>query len=158
MTENYLDILEDSLKQKAVILQNIADCCSKQEALLKQEKFSVEDFDSLVDQKDVLIKQLEKIDEGFDIVYARIKTQIADNKEMYKTQIAGLQQLISLVTEKSVSIQAQEQRNKTMVEQYFSKTRKEMRQGIRSSKAAFDYYKNMSNSNMVSPQFLDQKK
>lgn len=158
MMENYLDILEESLKQKDEILQKIADYSNQQEVLLKQDNLPMEEFDALVDQKDILVKQLEKIDEGFETVYTRIKDQITGNKEMYKAQIARLQHLISVVTERSVSIQAQEQRNKVMVEQYFSKTRKEMRQGKRSSKAALDYYRNMNNTNVTSPQFLDQKK
>ncbi|HKM35317.1 MAG TPA: flagellar export chaperone FlgN [Lachnospiraceae bacterium] len=158
MMENYLEILEESLKQKDEILQKIVDYSNKQEELLKQDKLPMEEFDTLVDQKDILIKQLGKIDEGFEKVYARIKDQIAENKEMHRAQIVRLQHLISLVTEKSVCIQAQEQRNKVMVEQHFSKSRRDMRQGKRSSKAAYDYYKNMNNTNVVSSQFLDQKK
>lgn len=158
MTENYLEILEESLKQKDAILQKIVDYSNKQEELLKQDKLPMGEFDTLVDQKDILIKQLGKIDEGFETVYSRMKDQISGNKEMYKAQIARLQQLISLVTEKSVCIQVQEQRNKVMVEQHFSKARKDMRQGKRSSKAAYDYYKSMNNTNVISSQFLDKKK
>ena len=158
MTESYLQILEESLKQKDEILLKIVEFCSMQEELLKKEILPMEEFDALVDEKDILIKQLLKIDEGFEAVYTRVKEQITDNREMFKEQITRLQQLITKVTEKSVSIQALEERNKVMVEQYFSKTRKDMRQGMRSSKAAYDYYKNMSNSNLSSSQFLDQKK
>lgn len=117
----------------------------------------MEDFDAYVDKKDVLIQKLIKLDEGFDLLYERIKEQIQDHKDTYKGQIARLQELISQITEKSVSIQAQESRNKTMVEQHFKNLRQEMKQSRKSSKAAYGYYKSMSNTNIVGPQYMDEK-
>lgn len=68
-----------------------------------------------------------------------------------------IQELITQVTEKSVSIQAQEARNKKMVEDYFARERNRLRSGRQASKAAYGYYKSMSNTNVVPPQILDQK-
>lgn len=158
MMENYLTVLEDSLLKKIKILDQLADYSRKQEELLGQETLSLEDFDTYVDKKDELVQALTKLDEGFETVYEHIKAQLLADKEAYKAQIVRLQTLISTVTEKSVSIQAQEARNKTMVEKHFSGMRKEMRQSVKGSKAAYDYYKSMSNTNIVSPQFMDQKK
>ena len=67
-----------------------------------------------------------------------------------------MQELISEITEKSVSIQAQEARNKGMIENYFARERGQLRQSRQVSKAAYGYYKSMSNG--VSSQLLDQKK
>lgn len=158
MIENYLVILEDSLKQKIAILDEITEWNTEQEALLKQEELPLEEFDNCVDRKDTLIQKLGELDEGFDSLYEKIREQLLANKESYKTQIARIQQLISEVTEKSVSIQAQEARNKKAVEDHFAKERQQLREGRQNSKAAYDYYKNMSNTNVVPPQFMDQKK
>lgn len=157
MMDNYLAILEDSLKQKDAVLDRLLEYSNAQEALLKEEKFSLEEFDALVDEKDALIQKLTKLDEGFEVLFARIKNQLEGNKDSYRQQIASLQQLIGRVTEKSVSIQAQEKRNKTMVESHFRSMRQEMRQGRKSSKAAYGYYKSMSGSNLDSSQFYDNK-
>lgn len=157
MMENYLNILEDSLKQKVVVLDEIVKCNGVQEELLKQEKLSLEEFDACVDQKDVLIQKLNKLDEGFELLYERIKEQLLANNAAYAEQIRRLQQLITQVTERGVSIQAQEARNKRMVESYFAKEKNAIRSGRQASKAAYDYYKNMNNANQVPPQFLDQK-
>lgn len=157
MIKNYLAILEESLDQKAAVLDEITGYCREQEALLKQETLDLESFDSYVDRKDLCIQKLAKLDEGFETLYERMKEQLAGGKEAYKDQIARIQQKITVITEKSVSIQAQEVRNKKMVEDYFTKERSQLRQGRQASKAAYGYYKNMNNSNVVPPQFLDSK-
>ena len=158
MMDNYLEILEDSLKQKSVILDKIMEYNGKQEALLKQEKMSLEDFDFYMDQKDELIEQLNRLDDGFETLYERIRQQLQENKDAHKEQIGRLQKLITQVTEKSVSIQAQEARNKKLVEEYLSRERQQLGQDRQTSKAAYDYYKSMSNTNVLPPQFMDQKK
>ncbi|MCH5270567.1 MAG: flagellar protein FliT [Lachnospiraceae bacterium] len=158
MMDNYLEILEDSLKQKSVILDKIMEYNGKQEALLKQEKMSLEDFDFYMDQKDELIEQLNRLDDGFETLYERIRQQLQENKDAHKEQIGRLQRLITQVTEKSVSIQAQETRNKKLVEEYLARERQQLGQDRQTSKAAYDYYKSMSNTGAVMPQFMDQKK
>ncbi|MBQ7809991.1 MAG: flagellar protein FliT, partial [Clostridia bacterium] len=69
-----------------------------------------------------------------------------------------LQQLIQKIMDKSVSIQAQESRNKDMVTAYFKNQKQSFGDGRRSSKAALDYYKSMNKSNVIQPHFMDQKK
>ncbi len=158
MITNYLEILENSLKQKSAILNEIADNCEQQEQLLKQEKLPLEEFDVYVERKGELITKLTKLDEGFETLYARVREQLETNKDVYREQIARLQQLVTKVTEQSVSIQAQEARNKQMVEAHFAKERAGLRAGRQASKVAYGYYKNMNNTNVVLPQILDQKK
>ena len=68
-----------------------------------------------------------------------------------------MQELVTKVTETSVTIQAQEARNKQLVERYFSKQRAGIKKSRTASKAAYDYYKNMNNANHVPPQFMDSK-
>ena len=157
MINNYLAILAESLDQKIVVLDEIAGYCREQEALLKRDSLSFEEFDACVDRKDNCIQTLTKLDEGFDTLYQRVKEQLAAGKDAYKDQIAQIQQKIKLVTEKSVSIEAQEARNKKMVEDYFTRERSQLRQGRQTSKAAYGYYKSMSNSDVMPPQFLDSK-
>ena len=65
---------------------------------------------------------------------------------------------MSKVTEAGIAVQAQEARNKKLIEEYFRRQREGIREGRKSSKAAFDYYKNMSKSSVVMPQIMDQKK
>lgn len=158
MLNNYLNILEDSLKKKIEILERIDEVNRVQSDLLKGEQADLENFDRCVDEKDLYIKELEKLDEGFDTLYEKIKQELLGNKAQYADQIKRLQKLITEITDRSVSIQAQESRNKALVEKYFAEQRKELGQIRKSSKAAYGYYQNMSKSNTAPPQFMDKKK
>lgn len=156
--DNYLSVLEDSLKKKLQILDELTDYTTQQQELLKVEELDYEAFDRLVDQKDPLIQRIMELDQGFETVYDRIKEQLLGNKEQYAAQIRALQSLIGELTDKSVKLQTMEQRNKSAVEQQFRKSREKIRQGRQNKQAALNYYKNMNNSNYVPPQFLDNKK
>ena len=156
--ENYLLILEESLNKKIVILQNIEEENKRQETILKDDKASMEELDGSFDRKGVLIEELNHLDQGFDQLYERIKEQLLQNKEQYRQQIIILQQLISRITDISVSIQAHEARNKRAIEKYFSDTRKDIQKNRQNSKAAQDYLKRMSFSGAIEPRFMDKKK
>lgn len=156
--DNYLSVLEDSLKKKLQILDELTDYTTQQQELLKVEELDYEAFDRLVDQKEPLIQRIMELDQGFETVYDRIKEQLLGNKEQYAAQIKALQSLIGELTDKSVKLQTMEQRNKSAVEQQFRKSREKIRKGRRNKQAALNYYKNMNNANYVPPQFLDDKK
>lgn len=156
--ENYLKILEDSLHQKLSVLEEISKYNEEQEKLLKKQDVSLEELDDNMSGKDELIEKLTGLDEGFETLYERIREQLLEGKDTHKAQIRKLQELITQVTEKSVSIQAQEARNKKLVEKYFSEERAQLKHDRQTSKVAYNYYKSMSNTNVMPPQYMDQKK
>ena len=158
MIKNYLQILEDSLVKKSEVLDQIIAYNKEQEELLKKEDVSLEELDENMAKKDEFIQSLLQLDEGFESLYEKIREQLLGNKALYAQQIRRLQELISGVTDKGVAIKAQEARNKQLVENYFAREKKQLRQGRQTSKAAYDYYKNMNNVNVVPPQIMDQKK
>ena len=156
--ENYLRVLEESLYKKLDVLEKIEALCIRQEQILSEDPVSEEEFDNSIEKKGVLIDELTRLDEGFETLYGHIREQLAEGKEKYKPQIATLQKKIAEVTEKSVTIRAQEARNKKLAEGYFAKAREDLKRSRKSSRAALDYYRNMNKSQMVSPQFMDKKK
>lgn len=156
--ENYLKILEDSLHQKLSVLEEISQYNEGQERLLKKQDVSLEELDDNMSGKDELIEKLTGLDEGFETLYERIREQLLEGKDTHKAQIKKLQELITQVTEKSVSIQAQEARNKKLVEKYFAEERAQLKHDRQTSTVAYNYYKNMSNTNVMPPQYMDQKK
>lgn len=158
MIVNYLQVLEESLIKKRDVLNRMEILNKEQEILLKKSDLSEEEFDKSIDQKGELIEVLNKLDEGFEKLYEQIRGQLYSGKEKYKDQISVLQRLIKEVMDKSVTIQAQEARNKQLADSYFLNARKDLQQGRRSSKIALDYYRNMSQSQVISPQFMDKKK
>ena len=158
LMENYLQVLEESLRKKKIVLSKIEEVNIRQEHILKADVVSEEDFDATIEEKGTLIDALTELDKGFESLYENIKVQLAGGREMYSEQIRLLQNLIREVTEQSISIQTQEARNKVLAEKFFLTRKQEMQKGRKSSKAALDYYRNMNQSQVVSPQFMDKKK
>lgn len=155
--DNYLKILEESLHKKLQVLDEIQVYNEKQKQIFQSDFVELDEFDAAVEEKGKLIEQISKLDEGFEALYSNVAKELDGNREKYASQIQTLKQLIQQVTEKGMSVQAQEARNKALIEAYFAKERVRLRQGRQSSKVAYDYYKSMSNTSMVPPQFLDSK-
>lgn len=158
MSEQYLNILKESLVKKLDVLEEILRISSRQKEILSAAPVDYEEFDRCVDDKDICIEQLNKLDEGFESLYQKVSQEINANRQYYAEWIRSCQQLITQITEKSVEIQAMEARNKQMIEEQFRRDRKEFGQGKRSVEVARNYYRNMSQTQVVPPQYMDWKK
>lgn len=156
--ENYLDILEQSLKKKLAVLGQIRVKNEQQRVMLQDKELAPEDFEENMEAKAALVDQLELLDQGFEEIYAHIKQQLAANKEQYSGQIRRLQDQIRQVTAESSSIQAEEQRNYKLAQKKFSDVKKQVREVKASHKAVSQYYRNMANLNYADSQFMDNKK
>lgn len=158
MLNSYLSILEDSLRKKLMILEQIEEVSNAQTALIKEDQFDLPRFDGMVDEKDDFVKQLEELDNGFETLYDKVREELLMDRSKYEQQIRRMQELIGQITDKSVSIQAKESRNKAVIERYFAREKQSIGQGRRNAKAAYGYYQNMSNVNTQAAVFLDRKK
>lgn len=158
MTENYLTLLEESLRRKLQVMAEIQEYNQRQQEIFQSGNVDMERFDEYVEEKGALIDKVNTLDSGFEKLYAKVAKQLEGGRTQYASQIKVLQGLITEVTDTSVAIQAQEARNKKLIEDYFRKEREGIRDGRRSSKAAINYYKNMSKSSVVMPYFMDSKK
>lgn len=155
-TENYLQIMMDSLKKKKDVLQQIVDYNNEQEAIVTADELDGDKFQKNMEDKSACIDELNMLDEGFQSVYDRVKENIQRYKLNYKNDILILQQLIKEVTSLSATIQAQESRNKLQVDRKFRQLRSETKTAKRSVSMANKYYKNMSQIS-YEPQFMVKK-
>ena len=128
--ENQLIILSESLDKKLEVLQKIQDYNKRQEEIFSAENVDMSLFDDAVEEKQRL--------------YEKLARELEGNRERYAAQIRELQQKVSRVTELSVTVQAQEARNKKLIENYFAKERAGIGQRRKNAKSAYDYYKSMS--------------
>ena len=158
MTENYLTLLEESLKRKLQVMAEIQAYNLRQQEIFQADEVEFDKFDEYMAEKESLIEKLTSLDNGFERLYQKVAEELKDNRQKYTEQIKSLQKLITEVTDASVAIQAQEARNKKLIEDYFRKERDGIRMNRKTSKAAIDYYRNMSKSAVVLPQFMDSKK
>ncbi len=154
---NSLNVLADSLDVKIEVLAKLKEFTEKQKIILETDNPDLEEFDKIVNDKDAYVDKLIALDDGFEKLYSEISDELKTNKDKYASEIRQLQDKISIVTETGASIQAQEARNKKMLDDYFAKQRQGIKQGRVSSRAAYDYYRNMSGMNLQTPGFLDSK-
>lgn len=158
--ENRLNILAESLDQKIALLLQIHECNDRQAKAFSMDgdEADLEAFDREFEEKDKLIAEIDRLDDGFDALYENLAQELKDNKAKYAEQIRLLQEKIAKVTESSVCIQAQEARNKKLVEDHFTKIRSGIKQNRQSSRAAYDYYRSMSGIAYSTSRIMDDKK
>ncbi|MBO5450111.1 MAG: hypothetical protein J6A11_01010 [Lachnospiraceae bacterium] len=155
---NELQILIESLKKKIGIMDNILLASKEQEKLANSTEFDSEHFDELFDQKDVLLKEMGELDQGFDATFSRIRDELLDNKEKYRDEILQLQQLIRTTVDRGAEIAATESRTKDSLTNVMKRQKQDLAKRKVSSKTVMDYYKTSSQLNHVEPFFMDQKK
>ena len=86
-----------------------------------------------------------------------MKEELEGNKEAHKEEIRIMQHHIKSITDKSVQIQSQEARNKDLMTAKFTSVKKQAREVRKGQNVVNKYYKNMTNTNYVAPQFMDNK-
>lgn len=156
--KNYLQILEQSLKKKIAILNQIRLKNEEQRVMLLDENLLPDDFEKNTEEKGTLIDKLELLDQGFEEIYRRVHETLDTGKEQYKDEIQKLQGLIRQVTAAGNSIQAEEKRNYKLAQEKFSSVKKQVREIKSSQKAVSEYYRSMTKTNYVDAQFMDNKK
>lgn len=154
--DNSISILSESLTKKIEVLKAIQKYNENQRAVFMSDDVNMDLFDAAIEEKDSLIEQLMKLDEGFEVLYGRVSIELNNNRQLYSEQIKEMQSKIAIIIELSVTIQAEEKRNKKLIEDYFAKQRQIIGNGRRTSKAAYGYYKSYSGSNINSSIF-DEK-
>jgi hypothetical protein len=158
MSKEHIIALRDSLIKKVAVLEEIEQLDRQQDEILSQTPFDPEAFDRLFTDKDVCIEKIEKLDEGFEIVYKRVESELKENPGAYSGIIKEMQDLISRITELGTSINAAEERNRNALSDAIIRERKGMAEGKRSINVAMNYYKNMNGLNTPESRFMDKKK
>lgn len=154
----YTHILIESLKKKKEALTEILKYTKEQERILGQENFEDELFENYIDKKQKCIEVINKLDEGFDLTFERVKVELSEHKEMFKNEILTLQSLIREVTEVSTQIQVLENRNKVAFENKMRLKRDNIKRARLSSQSVSKYYQNAANAYNGESIFMDKKK
>ena len=131
--ESQLTILSERLDRKLEVLQMIQEYNKRQEEVFSAEKVDIRQFDAAVEEKQHLIDEVVRLDDGFEILYEKLAKELEGNRQRYAAQ------------------------NKKLVENYFARERAGIGQRRKSAKSAFDYYKSMSGAEYVPPQMYDNK-
>ena len=157
MDQSGAQILLQSLEKKNRLLDQMIRQNGIQEEILKQEEFDMDAFDEAIDQQSSYVEQLEKLDQGFESVYDRVREELIGNKDRYREEIRRMKEQIQQITDKIVTLNAGNMRNKMLAENQFKRKRQEIGAGASKNRVAKNYYNNMNKLNYVSPQFYDNK-
>ncbi len=158
MTEDYLQIMIESLEKKIDVLDRVLELDKKQIAIALEQPFDMQKYDKSMDEKGVLIDELNKLDDGFTSTYERVRDAVQADPKAYADKVQRMQDLIRMAIDKGVAVEAQEQRGKQAMKSAVDSKRKEIRTIKVSNAAATQYYKAMSRINDVDPQLMDKKK
>ena len=155
---DYIQILIDSLKKKSAVLDRICELNEEQRQLAATGKIDLEEFGKTLEGKQGCIDELNQLDEGFELVYERVKPELTEHAEKHKEEISLLKQLIGEITEKSVRAQTEEERNRQLIAAQYAGYKKEIRQYKVGRNVTSNYYKSMNRLQNVEPVFMDKKK
>lgn len=156
--ENYIKVLIQSLEQKEKVLDMILEENEKQNVVLKAEELDADALNETAERKAELIERIELLDDGFEKIYDHVKEVLSVDRENYKEEIAIMQRLIGRITDKTVTIQKQEQINRNLAESQFSNARRKVKVAKDTKQVASTYRNNMAKLNFIEPQFMDKKK
>lgn len=160
-TEDYIQIMIDSLKKKTVILDRVLLKNEVQTKCLEKSEFEDIDWDGFntaMVEKEAEIERINEMDEGFQALYDRVSNSLKDDKSKYADEIRIIQTLIKHLEEQSIKIQAGEERNRSMIESVMRSRKKEIKQARTSLKVAANYYQAMSKAVAVDSASVDKKK
>lgn len=158
MNQSGAQILLQSLEKKNALLDDMIFQNSVQEDILKQDEFDMDAFDRAIDRQSGYVEELERLDQGFEAVYDRVRGELIQNKTQYRNEIVQMKNLIQQITDKIVKINAGNMRNKMLAENHFKNQKKAIGSSLSKTKAVRNYYNNANNLNQVMPQFYDSKK
>lgn len=157
MDENYVQVLIDTITKKEETLRKILEITRRQELLSKQEVYSSDEMEETLNEKEIQIARINYLDEGFQSVYDRVRSEVRNNIEKYRQDVLTLQERIRTCTEIANEIQVLEERNRNRFSALFSKTRSEYSTSKTRANVAQNYFRTMNNSKVMDAYFVDKK-
>ncbi len=160
-TQNYLQMMIESLHKKEAVLDKIIEKNRAQSECIDDKEYSDVDWDRfnvLIAEKETLIERINELDEGFESLYGRIREELTKDPNPYKDSVSAMKELIAKLTDQSVEIRTQEERNRARIERVLMGAKKEIRKSRKSMQAVSNYYKSMSAPDAENSGLLDKKK
>ena len=157
MENHYVQVLIDTIRKKEEVLHQILEITRQQEQLSKRDTYASEEMEAAMNEKEILIARLNYLDDGFESVYDRIRSELRNHVEDYRQEIGKLQDAIRRCTELGNEIQILEERNRNRFSMLFSNARSQYATSKTQANAAQSYHKMMNNSKIADAYFVDHK-
>lgn len=157
MENHYVQVLIDTIHKKEEVLHQILEITKQQEKLSKRDTYASDEMEAAMNEKEILIARLNYLDDGFESVYDRIRSELRNHIEDYRQEIGKLQDAIRKCTELGNEIQILEERNRNRFSMLFSNARSQYATSKTQANAAQSYHKMMNNSKIADAYFVDHK-
>ena len=158
MSEAYMSMLIASQEKKLELLERAIELDKEQEEIITGEKPDMRALDANIDAKGALVGELDRLDDGFESLYAKVRDELINNKDAHREEIRTLQELIKKITGKIAEVEAIEARSKVNFESFMKKKRHSLKDNRSAVKAANVYAVNMRKMNKIDSVFVDNKK
>lgn len=155
--KHYLAVLVDALEKKKDALQNILQITKEQAELAKADTYQEEAMEKTLNAKEVELSRVNTLDEGFQSVFDRVRSEVKRNQELYRDEIARLQELIRQCTELGNEIMVLEERNRNQFSILFAKSKKDYSVSRTKASIAQNYLRTMNNTKILDAYFVDKK-
>jgi hypothetical protein len=155
--QTYIQLLIDSLRKKSQVLNELMRLSTEQQRMISSNTFDEDEFMETISLKEVQISKLLELDRGFELVYDRIREELNASQGKYTAEIITLKELVTMITDLSVKLQALEKSNKSNLELLLSKKRKNIKNARLSNETVANYYKAMSKVSKDQSHFYDKK-
>lgn len=158
-SKEYVKMLLDSLDKKVELLRQLQGLNQEQKNILEDSESTPDMLDDNIEKKSDIIERLDKMDDGFQSLYDKVKDDLSSKRLEYVNEIKHMQEQITLITDLSTDVQAKEMQNKELARVKFSHIRSQIRETKHSQKAVASYYSSMmNNTGYEDSQFWDKKK
>lgn len=164
----YIQILTESLLKKNGCLEELIKLTKDQSGVIDdlansgERNISTETmvrFDEILNKKQVVLEEIRVLDSGFESIYlTKAKEIMQKEKENLKEQIIQMQDYIKVATDKAVSLETLERRNKAKFDLYLNQSRQKINAIKQNKQSVANYYKNIPYQHQGQSYFIDKKK
>lgn len=154
----YIKILQDTIVKKNNLLDKLIFLTEQQETVLQDSVMDDEKFNNCITEKSIIIDELNQLDNGFETLYNRVRDDLTSNPGQFRSQVEVIQEQIREIILKISKLQVMEKKNKTSMDLYMSKQKRELRNVKMTNKIANSYHNSMSWNSIDQSYFLDKKK
>ena len=155
--KDYVIMLRESLEKKVELLTLIQKKNARQKEILLDELSTPDELDDNFAEKGKLVDQIVALDDGFEVLYEKVKDALDKDRAAYAEEIRKMQELIPQINDLSNQVQAEEQRNRNLASNRFTSIKQRVQKVRTGQRAANVYYQNMMKRNNIDPQFMDHK-
>ena len=156
--DTYIDVLLTSLKKKEQVLDRLDRVVEKEDIALKSADASIDELNELQQQKGDLLAEMEQLEIGFEKVYERAGEELSRERQKYRSQIEQMQHYIKSITDLTVKIKAQEERNRQYMEAFLKSKKREIKQYHLGNQKMAQYHQHSADPVMGQSYFLNRKK